>query len=365
MKKTKITNHQLFALTVSQVCGTSIIIVSAGLAGIAKQDAWISVLLTPVFGMFFIWMYSYLGSLYPDKSYVEVICSVFGKWIGGFIAGVFIFLCLLDVPQITWYVGNFIVLEHLRRTPIYVINAVMTIALVIALLYGIEAISRSFEILVYIVSFLLLLSFILVSPNIQINNVLPVLEKGIIPVLKGSFLLSSYTTWPVIVLNMIYPSHFDNIRISRKALFLGYIWASIIIFLSTVMSILVLGSSVSARSQFPIYILVREINIGIIFTRMEAIISGVWIITLFSKTVIYFYGGVIGFSQLIGLKDYKKIILPLGLICLVYSDIVYKDAMYEAEWDSVTWVPWIATFAIVLPIVLIIIYKFKQLLIKK
>lgn len=360
INKTRITNHQLFSLTANYSCGTSIIVVSASLAGIAKQDAWICTILTPLFGLFFVWMYYYLASLYPNKSYVDIICSVFGKWCGSFISAAFVFICLLDVPQITWYVGNFIKTQSLINTPIYAVNTIIIIALVIGALYGIEAIARASEIFVYIVSFMFILSLMLVSPNAKFENLLPVLEKGITPALKGSVLLSSYNTWPLIVLNMIYPLNVSNIKNARKPLFIGYLWGSFIILMYNIMSILVLGSNIAANSAFPTYLLAKEINFGIVFTRMEAIISSSWIITLFFKALLYFYGGIIGISQLLGLKDYRKIVLPLGLISIVLSNIVYPNSIYEAEWDGTTWVLWIGTFAVVLPIVILIISIIKN-----
>lgn len=359
MENTKITSHQLFAMTAIYSCGTSIIIVSAGLAGLAKQDAWISSIITIFFGLFFVWMYAYLGSLYPDKSYIDIIRLVFGKLLGNVISAAFVFICLLDVPQITWYVGNFVRSQYLNETPINSIYALMIIALVIALLFGIEAIARSSEFFILIVSFMIILMVIMVSPNAKVDNILPVLEKGIVPVLKGSLLLSSYMTWPLIVLNMIYPSHFNHIKNARKSLFLGYLWGSTIIFFCNIMAILVLGSSIAASSQYPTYLLAKQINFGMVFNRVEAIVSVTWIVTCFFKTLIYFYAGVIGLSQLLGLKDYRKIVLPLGLIALVFVDVVYPNGNYEAEWDSTVWILWIGTFGVILPIVLLVVSRIK------
>lgn len=360
MEKARITSHQLFALTASYTCGTSIIIVSASLAGIAKQDAWICTIVTPVFGLFFIWMYLYLASIYPNKSYIDIINSVFGKWIGGFISAAFVFICLLDVPQITWYVGNFITTEGLINTPAYVVNIIVTIALVMGILYGIEAIARASEIFIYIVTFMLILAFMMVSPNAKLENVLPVLEKGIVPVLKGAILLSSYATWPFIILNMIYPLNVSNIKNEKRPIFIGYLWGSFVVFMCNIMTILVLGSNIAANEAFPTYLLAKEINVGIVFTRMEVIVSAAWIITLFLKTLLYFYGGLVGLYQLLGLKDYRKIVLPLGLIFAVLTNVVYPNSTYEAKWDTTTWVLWIGTFAVVLPILILIITIIKN-----
>lgn len=362
MEKFKLTTHQLFAMTANYTCGTSIIIVSASLAGIAKQDAWISAMTTPIFGLFFIWLYYSIGKEYQNKTYIDIIYSVFGKWIGSIISIGFVFICLLDVPQITWYVGSFMTSQYLITTPKYIIYVVIIIALAIALLYGIETIARSSEIFIYIVTLMLIFTFIMASPNAKIENLMPILENGMLPVLKGSLLLVSYTTWPIIIFNMVQQINISDGKSTFKPLIYGYLLGSIIIFLCTLMSILVLGSIISSRYQYPVYLLAKEINIGTFFTRLEAIITGAWIITLFFKILMYFYAGIIGLSQLLGIKEYRKIVLPLSLILLVYSDVVYTDSIYEAEWDSSTWILFIATFAVILPIVILIITKIKKII---
>lgn len=354
MGNTRITNHQLFGLTAFFSFGTSIIYISSSLAGVAKQDAWISAAITPVFGLFFIWLYSYLGALYPGKTFVQIICAVFGKWIGGFIAAAFIFLCIIDVPQVTWLVGNFLKTHTMHETPMLATNALVIIAVVVALFYGIEAIARSSEILLPIVSFLIILALVLVSPKIKLSHIVPIFEQGIVPVFKGSIILVSYSTWPLIIINILYPSHLDNIKDARRAYFFGFLWGSVINFLCTTIAILVLGSSIAAIAVFPTFLLAQEISLGGLITRMEAVISTAWLISLFFKALLYFYGGLIGLSQLLLLRDHKRIILPLGLLSLVLSFVVYPNSAYEAHWDTETWIPYIATFAAVLPILLLI-----------
>jgi spore germination protein KB len=353
MDTKKITSRQLFALTAFFTCGTTILYISSGLAGYAKQDAWIAAAITPVVGTAFLRLYTYLGSLYPDKTLVEVIISLFGKWVGGLFTLSFIVLCFVNVPQVTWYVGNFVT-QSMSNMPMLVINAFVLAAAVIGLFYGIEAIGRSSEILIPAVSVMVILTFALVSPNIKIGYILPVFENGVTPVLKGSLLLLSYTTWPLIVLNMICPPLLSDLKTARKSFYRGYLWGSFIIFLCTIMAVLVLGSSVSESSVFPTFLIAQEISAGPLVTRMEEIIAIVWIITLFFKSVLYFYGGVLSLSQLLGLKDHKRIILPLSLIFLVLSVIVYPNTVYENEWDLVTWVPFIASFSVVLPVTLLI-----------
>jgi spore germination protein KB len=236
----------------------------------------------------------------------------------------------------------------------------MIIAIVVALFYGIEAFARSSEFFLFLISVLLISALLMVSPKIKTEYLLPVLESGLTPVFKGSVLLLSYTTWPIIVLNMIYPSCSGGPKEKRRALLGGYLWGSAIIFLCTIIGILVLGSTVAAESVFPTFMLAQEISVGIIVTGLESFVSVVWIFTLFFKALLYFYAGVISLSQLLGLKDHKRIILPLGLLVLEFSTVVYPSSIYEAEWDKTTWVPLIATFGVLLPIALLVAAAIKK-----
>lgn len=358
--KITITGHQLWALVAVYTCGTTILVVSSGLAGMAKQDAWIAVIVTTIIGLLFVSLYAYLGYLYPNNTLIEMIQLAFGKIIGRIIVACFIFFCIVNISQVIYYINSFMIKEYMDKTPPYAIALVCIIALSIALYYGIETIARSAEIFVYYISFMFILAMLLVIPNVKIDNLLPILEDGIVPVLKGSIQLSGYITWPLILILMIYPKNIDYSKEATRSLFRGYLWAAFLIFISNTMAILVLGSNIASKSLYPTYLLATEINVGMILTRVEGVIASVWIITVFFRALLYFYGIVVGMSQLIGLKDYKTIILPVGLIVLILSDVIYPNYAYEVEYDSKTWILFSFTFGAILPLILLAVTFIKS-----
>ncbi len=357
---TKISDHQLFSLAAICTIGTTLLSVASGTAALANRDAWISAIISPVIGLGFIWTYYYLGKLYPGKTLIEIFNSAFGKWLGWIISAYFvIFVCCLDAAQLMFYTGDFAQMEYMTETPIFAFRLLLTLAIGIGMLYGLEAIARSTEVFVITITVLIGLAILMSLPNIKPENLLPVLEKGIAPPLKGALYLSSYMTWPFVILLMIYPASTNHTKKTRNALFLGYIFGSVMSFVCTIMSIMVLGSKITAQSQFPIYLLAKEINLGII-NRIEGITALSWLLSSFTKTLLYFYAGTIGFCQLFKIKDYRKIVFPLGLVILVFSGVVYPDAAYEAKWDTTTWIPFIGTFGAILPIIIIVITKIKK-----
>lgn len=360
MDKIKITNHQLFSLIANCAIGGPIIVISAVVASIAKQDAWIAALLAQVFGILLIWIIWFLGSQYPNMTLVDIIKQILGKWIGTIVAASFVFLCLTIAYHLPWYIGNFMTTQVMTKTPPYVINLLFVIAIVISVLYGIETIARAAEVFIYFVSILFFISMFLVLPNAKIENLQPVFEKGIIPILKSSVFLSCYIVYTIITLMMIYPINVKNIQEAKKSLFKGYFWSGFIIFTTILVSILVLGSPLLAKSQYPTYLLAKEINIGIIFTRLEFIITAVWLVTQYMIGVLFFYAGVIGLSELINLKEHKKIIMPLGLIMSIMPEILIPDSIYQANWVKMGWVLYLTIHSLIVPVLLVLVLWIKK-----
>ena len=364
MKRTKITGNQLYSLTANGAFGGSVIVIASAIAAIAKQDAWISALLTPVIGMPVVWIYWYLGSQYPELTFVEIMKKIFGGWIGWVAAASYVFLCLNTAYHLPWYVANFVTTQAMPETPPYVISLMFVIAVVIAVLYGIETIARASEIYIRFVLILAVLTTLLVSPNIKFENLQPVLENGMIPIFKGSYVLSCFTVFPVITMMMIYPANTEKIQEAKKSLFKGLLWAGFITLITILMSTLILGSKITASSQYPTYLLAKEISLGTIFTRLEFIVAGTWIITQFMIGLLFFYAGATGLSQLIGLKDHKRIVMPLGLITLVMSGVVFPDAVYQANWVNFVWLPYITIHGLILPLLLFLVHLIKKRMLK-
>lgn len=354
MDKIRITNHQLFALTANFTCGSAVMAASSSAASIAKQDAWLSMLFTLVLGLLEIGIVCFLVSYYPGKTYVEMLQKILGRKSGSAIAIGFVFFCMLSDAQITWYIGNFITTQVMFDTPVYAINIVFMSVIMIALFYGLEAIARSYEIFLYFISLLFFAAIFLVLPNARIEYLQPMFEKGLLPIIKGSFLLSSFLIFPIGIMLMIFPANTDNTSTAKQSFVKGYLWGGFIIFVSIFVSIIVLGSTIAANSQYPVYILAKEIQAGTVFSRLEFLVAAVWIITLLARGILYFYAALISLVQLLNLQDQQKIILPLGLVLTVLSEVVYTDVIHQADWDLLVWPPFAATFGVLLPLVMLI-----------
>lgn len=359
MENKKITSHQLYTLTATVSLGGTILVIASTVAGIAKQDAWISAFIAPAYGLLVMLTYYYLGSCYPGMTLIGMLNKIFGKWGGRVVAIAYVFLFLVTAMQLPWYIGNFMG-RMMHETPVYVINSVFVAAAIIGILYGIEAIARASEFFIKLVSVLFIASVLLMMNKVKIDYSLPVLEEGIIPVLKGSYFISCYITFSVVIILMIYPRHVSEIKQAKKAMMKGLLWSGAVTFITILMSILVLGSALSARASFPSLMLIQEIEAAGIITRLEYIISIIWIVTQFMVSSLFIYSAITAFSEVLGLKEHKYIVLPMGLIILLMSGIVYPSSVYQANWDNMVYAPYITTFGLIIPVLMVFVYFIKK-----
>lgn len=354
-----ISNRQLTAFTTLIVCGYATFVISAAATTLAKQDAWIAAIISMIYGAITLWITSYLGSLFPDKAITEIIKLLLGKWIGGFVIVSYVFMCFVATCQIMWYIADFIATMYMPGTPFYALIIIYGIVLIIAMLYGLETIMRSSEIFFLIITAIFILETAMSTPNIKVENILPVMENGIGPILKSSIVIFAFSGMQMILLNSIYSLNVKDIKSAKRAMFKGYFGGMSIILVTILTAILVLGPVVTANSRFPTFLLAKEINIGMIFTRVEALTIISWILTILISSLLYFYNGVLGIAQLIGISDHKKIVIPYGLLQIVIAGVIYDNVPYQMDWDSTVWPLYIFTFGILLPILLLIIARVK------
>ena len=358
MNNKKITPHQLYTMTAMMSLGGSLMVVAGTVSAIAKQDAWLTGVAAIAYGIGIIYMYYFLASRYPGMTLIGLTKKILGKWVGAAICIGYVFLFLTIASHVPWYITG-TCKRVMCETPRYILMIVFVVGVVTALLYGIETIVRSTELFLPVASFLFAITFVMLLNNVKFENIQPVLENGVTPVLSGSVFLSCYISLPIITMLMIIPGVNDMSK-AYGALLKGFLWSSGVSTIVITMCILVLGSGISAILSFPTLTLVQSIDVWIIVTRVEYVVSVVWRITQFFVGVAFFYAGVMGLSELLGLKDYKKIVLPLGLIITLLSGIVFPSTVYQMQWVSFAYAPWIITFGFFIPVIMVCVYLIKK-----
>ncbi|USK85841.1 GerAB/ArcD/ProY family transporter [Peribacillus asahii] len=299
----------------------------------AKRDAWIAVIFSAGLGLLVIWLLNTIALLFPTMNFVQIIETLFGKWLGKAISLFFLSLPFVYTAEMLYYSGNFLNTHLLPDTPVEVLYILTAIIVVMAVRHGLETFSRTAE-LSFIAFMILFLLLLFISPQIKFENIQPVLEDGINPLLHPTIQLLALFAFNAVILLMIFPSAVNQPKEAQKSFFIGNLMGISIILIMTILSILVLDPYQIERRLYPNYAMVKMINIGNFLQRIEVVIATMWIITVYCKTVLYFYATCLGIAQVLNLKDYRPLTLPLGMIIVTFASMLFPNVIEQRYWDS-------------------------------
>lgn len=350
-KKVKISPAELMILVILYVLGSAVLFLPSVLAHAAKQDAWIGAIVGTIGGILIVLFYMKLQQLYPDKSYIEAVTLVLGKWLGGFINVITIVYFFILCVILLWDIGNFLVTQVIVETPIEIIFILLTLTVIYGVRMGIENLARSAEIFIPWIFLLTFLSFIFLLPEANSDGVLPMLEDGIKPVFHAGYHIVAFPFLELLAFLLITPFVQEKEKV-KKSFIIGVAFGGIILFLATLFCILVLGADVTANHEFPVYSLGKKISIGGFLERLEIIVAFNWFLSIYFKLAITFYFVVVAITQLAKLNDFRPLTLPVGMLLVVMTPIMITSSLYLQQFDVETFMP--LTFVVCLFIPLIV-----------
>ncbi|MCK4258527.1 MAG: GerAB/ArcD/ProY family transporter [Halanaerobiales bacterium] len=163
----------------------------------------------------------------------------------------------------------------------------------------------------------------------DLNNLFPVLERGILPVLNAAFGIVSFSFGEVIVFLMIFPN-VNNKKNIVKISYLSFLIAGGLLFMITLRNIFVLGSDLLLRGVYPSFLSTKLFPVIDIdpFVAVDLLIAGV------VKISVFMYGAVVGLIQIFNLDDYKLFILPISTIIVGLSIWVFDNVFEMQNWIS-------------------------------
>ncbi|MCC3376852.1 endospore germination permease [Cohnella sp. REN36] len=348
----KISARQFLVLLFLYTIGTTILVIPSGLATVARQDAWIGALAGVLIGLGVAALYRTLWGKYPNLSFAGICERVLGKVVGKAVTLAFVFYAFIGSTTVLYYVGNFFTTQIMPETPIQFINGLFAVIVVMGVRMGAEALARSAEI---ILPWFIGLFFVLIlslSPDLKIEQFQPVMEARPNEIIGAALSFAGTASLPLVFLFMLFP-RVQMADQARKGMLIVHVAGGLCVFLVTLFSIGVLGADVTSRNMFPSYELAKKINIGNFFQRIEVIMAGLWFVSTYYKTSLYFYGFATGVAEMLNLKDYKSLTWPMGILMVLYSLVVYPNVVYMQHWDATVYIPYILVMGAVVPLLLL------------
>lgn len=353
LKDVKISVRQFAVVVMIYTIGTTVLIIPSGLAADAKQDAWLAAILGVGLNVIVVCLYNWVGNCFPNMTLVEYNEKLFGKWLGKLFSLLFLFFSFIGAATVLFYMGNFVNTHVMPETPIQAVNMIFAIVVVMGVRLGLETLVRAAEIFFPWIIMLFIILVVCLLPEIEVEKLQPLFSVGIKPLIKAAISVAGTSSLPFIALFMVFPAHVNHFQKAKKAFLIATLFGGAFFVIITFLCISVLGTNVTVRQMFPSYVLAKQINIGNFLERVEILIAGIWFLTVYFKTTFYFYGFVVGLAQILNIKDYRPLVLPLGMILVVYSLVVYPNVAYSTKFDTTVWIPYVLTIGLLYPILII------------
>ncbi|TBL81148.1 GerAB/ArcD/ProY family transporter [Paenibacillus thalictri] len=354
----KISPRQFSVFVTLFIVGGSILYVPSGLAHAVKQDAWISSIMEVVGGLALVVLYSALGSRFPNMTLAEYSEKLLGKWLGKGISLLYFMYFMFNTASFVRQIGDFLTTQIFPDTPIMALHIVLFLLVVMGVRVGLEAFARASEIFFPWVVALFLILLVSISPQIQIQLIQPVFEEGVRPVAAAAVNSLGNPFLQLVLLLMLFP-YVNRTKEARKSFLLGTMIGGLALILVTLLSILVLGSEITEINQFISYSLVKKINVGAFFQRIEAIMAIIWFISMYVKITICFYASTLSLAQTLQVRHYRALTYPLGMIILVLSLIVNENIV-ESNLQAEDWTSFSLPFGLIFPLLLLAASRFKK-----
>lgn len=359
MEKAKISPGQLFTLILLFDMGTAIIRV---LAIKAENDAWLAILLGSLGGMVIFFVYTSLYRLYPRLPLTGYIRVILGKWLGWPVGILYILFFIHGAARDLREGGDLLISSVLDQTPVLVVNIVMIMSIGYVLNKGIEVLARTAQIFLVILAILALASNFLMffSGIIEIDRLLPVLGNGWGPVLKMTFKQTiEFPYEELICFTMLLP-YLNQAKMGIRAGFGAVLISGLILSYSSATNIAVLGTDIAGRTTFPLLHTVSLINIGEFIQRMDVFVVLTLIVGDFFKVAIFFYAGVMAASDMFQIRDYRKLVHPIGIIILLISMMLSGNFAEQIEEGDILLVTVFLMFGVGIPIILLVAAKVRR-----
>jgi spore germination protein KB len=174
---------------------------------------------------------------------------------------------------------------------------------------------------------------------------------------KGAFSTFSFPFAETVVFICVFSS-LKTKKSNVKVYLTGVLLSGAIIIITTARNILILGNMLDSF-YFPSYEAVSRINIGDFVQRIEVTDSIVFLYGVFVKSAICLLAACKGIGRLFNLKDYRSVVIQLGLLMIFFSWIIYDNIMEMRYWAFKVYPYYSFPMQVILPVIIWIMAEIK------
>lgn len=318
MIKDKINSLQLSSMMMMLMVASFLGIGMFSIIKSAGVDAYISILIGGIAGIFVLLTFFVIFDYEPNLSIGDKFKNVFGKKIGTVLNLITLLIVITLGISAMFNLTTFITSQFLPETPAWIIGVAFSLVVILINIKGLETLSRTCLILLIICIILFLGSMIGLIPEFQLSNLKPYLEYGFKRPLIGAFYNFSFNIIPIYFLLVVPKNSLVNKEKYKKYIWIFYVASVAFKFILMLMTMGVLGIHLASIYQYPEYIVLKRINLFDFIDRIENIITIQWLFGLFFNMsfVVYYISNSLKFAN-------KSKLLPIILQAIIFFESLF------------------------------------------
>ncbi|MGM0472013.1 MAG: GerAB/ArcD/ProY family transporter [Bacillota bacterium] len=335
MVQESISNKQAIVMMIMLILGTSTI-VTTGL--VAKHNLWLAVLIALLFSLVLNLGYARLHTLKPNQNFYGILEETYGQFLGKIISLSYILFAIYLGALVLNNILTFIITTSLYNTPQVVIGMIVVLLASWLVKEGIEVIGRWSSFTLPIMFFFIFFLVLFLLPQMDLSNLEPIAHGNMKEILSGALSSFTFPFGDIVIFLLIFSVGVNKISIYRVYL-LGTLIGGGLILLISINNLVVLGFDLTSSLHFSTYSAAAKLNIGDFLQRLEILVAAIFILGAFLKFSLSLLAACKGISSLFNYKDYRFIVLPVGLIILNLSQmkLVLNTILSEGEWNRTVW----------------------------
>ncbi|ADL13501.1 GerAB/ArcD/ProY family transporter [Acetohalobium arabaticum] len=363
MKQKKISLFQYSALLITFLLGTIIIICPEVI--ISDQLGWLTDITAIALSFISILLLTALHQPLFDSNIVEIANQVGGVWFR-IVVGILYIIYVLHLGALNLrLIGNFLSTTIMSNMPILIFTFTLTLVSAYAVTMGIETIARVGQVILPVILLIFTLLLILAIPDYDPSNLLP-LKLKTKNLLQGGYLIWAFPLGNLILFSFLFPYVRLQSEKSKTKQYLLYtsialLISGVILTLRTLTLTMAFGADLASSFTYPVFSMVGIIEIGDFLERLESAFLVMWIGTAFITILFCYWTAVEAVGTLVRSKNKKSFIIPIGIIMVSLSQILFKNYSEQYQFTLHTWPHYAAIFLLIIPVIILLLLLLKKI----
>lgn len=357
----KVSGLQVYWMIAIMDLGMALIMTLSPSLQAAKQDVWLSIMVSGCIVLTVTLLVTNVANLYPGQTLIQSCQAILGKFVGSIVIVIYMVQWYTIIPIVLRQFNDLVEILLLPSTPKLAIMLIM-MSLVVYVTYsgGIEGIARCSEVLGPLIILMVILVLVASAKNIDMKNLLPIYaDSGAMAIFKGSLAPASYLGHAVEYLMLA--AFLYNPRKGAPYAYWSVITAVFFMFISALVAVASIGVNLSSKMWYPFFEMTRKITLWGFLENFDPFTIVIWISSVFIKLSIYLFITAYGTAQFLQIKNWRILIWFIAPVMIAFAlfpkNVVEATANYLLNY----WVPIALPINMLgLPLLLLIVGKIKQ-----